>query len=774
MLDRFPTHLLDLAHMVVLDLQGIIVFWTKGTQQMYGWSSLEAVGKVARDLLQTEFPEPLEQIRAKLAGEGEWQGELVHTKKDGQRIVVASHWVLHKDEHNNPYILEVNNDVTELKRTEQYLRESRAQLENLLGSAMDAIITVDEEQHIVLFNAAAEKMFRCSRNEVIGQPVDRFIPGRFRVAHSDHIPAFSQTNVTSRSMGSLGAISGIRANGEEFQIEASISQTEVRGRKLFTVILRDITGRKRAEERFRLAVESAPNAMVMANEEGKIILINSQTERLFGYEREELIGKSVELLVPHRFRGEHPQFREDFSNHPKVRAMGAGRDLHGLRKDGTEVPIEIGLNPIQTETGNLVLSSIVDITERKRSEEERERLLAREQTARRDAENANRLKDEFLATVSHELRTPLTSMLGYAKLLRAGMLDTADSTRALEAIERNTKTQAQIIDDILEVSRIITGKLRLNLRQINPATAIEAAIDAVRPAVEAKGISLSCDLQPSTPTVMADFDRLQQIAWNLLSNAVKFTPERGSIEVRLEQRNHRLYFEVKDSGAGIAPEFLPYVFDRFSQADSSVTRSFGGLGLGLAIVRHLIELHGGTVAVMSAGEGLGATFVVTLPFAAREEAAIASAGGAARGEASKMSQQNDVYPALDGLKVLVVDDDEDTRRMVTMLFERCGSEVRATSTAREALELFELWHPEVMVCDIGMPEEDGYSLIRRVRLAEANRTEQTPAVALTGYARSEDRARALASGYQMHIAKPIDPFELTTAITRLAKRNQQS
>jgi CheY-like chemotaxis protein len=272
--------------------------------------------------------------------------------------------------------------------------------------------------------------------------------------------------------------------------------------------------------------------------------------------------------------------------------------------------------------------------------------------------------------------------------------------------------------------------------------------------------------------VMADPDRLQQIAWNLLSNAVKFTPEGGRIEVRLAEENNRVRLEVKDSGVGIAPDFLPYVFDRFSQADSSVTRSFGGLGLGLAIVRHLIELHGGTVGVMSAGEGLGAAFLVTLPLATTEVPADARAAGAARdSESSTMGEKQASYPALDGLRVLVVDDDADTRTMVTMVFERCGSEVRASATAREALDIFELWHPEVMVCDIGMPDEDGYSFIRRVRLAEAHRTQQTPAVALTGYARSEDRARALASGYQMHIAKPIDPLQLANAITKLANRN---
>ena len=367
-----------------------------------------------------------------------------------------------------------------------------------------------------------------------------------------------------------------------------------------------------------------------------------------------------------------------------------------------------------------------------------------------------------------------TVLLGYAKLLRAGMLNATDSGRALEAMERNTRTQGQIIDDILEVSRIITGKLRLNCQSINPTEIVERAIDAVRPAIEAKGIVLSRSLETSR-TVTADPDRLQQIAWNLLSNAVKFTPEAGHIEVSLREESNRVRLEVKDNGVGIAPEFLPYVFDRFSQADSSVTRSFGGLGLGLAIVRHLVEIHGGTVAVISPGQGLGAIFVVTLPYAIGEESARGRVAAATHGaQRSRLKQGEAVYPALDGLRVLVVDDDADTRSMVTMLFENCGSEVRATATAQEALDVFQGWHPEVMVCDIGMPGEDGYSLIRRVRLAEADAEEETPAVALTGYARPEDRARALASGYQMHITKPIDPLELTAAISKLTRRDLQS
>ncbi|HEX8492548.1 MAG TPA: PAS domain S-box protein [Pyrinomonadaceae bacterium] len=516
-------------------------------------------------------------------------------------------------------------------------------------------------------------------------------------------------------------------------------------------------------------IESAEDAIISKTLDGIITSWNKGAERIFGYTAEEIIGRPVVTLIPQDHQDEEPKILARLRRGERIEHYETVR----AHKDGTLLNISLTVSPIRGPGGQIIGASKIarDITKQKQAEEERERLFVLEQQARAGAEEANRLKDEFLATVSHELRTPLTSILGYSKMLRAGILGEKEKAHAVDAIERNARAQAQIVNDILEVSRIITGKLRLNLQQISPVTAVESAIDAVRPAAGAKGLRLITSLDLSVGSVMGDPDRLQQIAWNLLSNAVKFTPAGGRVEVRLEEVDGQVQLKVSDTGIGIAPKFLPFVFDRFRQADSSITRSHGGLGLGLALVRYLSELHGGAVKAESPGEGLGATFIVTFPLAESDSAVDPSGPALARNsESSREEQTHGSYPKLQGLSVLIVDDEEDTRKMLRMVFEQCGAEVRTAASAREALKVIEQWMPGVMVCDIGMPGEDGYSLIRKVRAAEAGRDEQTPALALTGYARSEDRVQALSAGYQMHMAKPIDPLELTAAVATLSKR----
>jgi signal transduction histidine kinase/CheY-like chemotaxis protein len=397
-----------------------------------------------------------------------------------------------------------------------------------------------------------------------------------------------------------------------------------------------------------------------------------------------------------------------------------------------------------------------------RLENAQKQLLLDERRARAEAEAANRIKDEFLATLSHELRTPLTSLLGWASLLRGYDVDESMLEKGLQTIERNARVQTQLIDDLLDVSRIISGKLHLDVRPVAISSAIEAAITVVRPASDAKGIRLTYQRDPVIGAISGDSARLQQVVWNLLSNAVKFTPERGHIEVRLEQRDAHVRLTISDNGQGISQEFLPRVFDRFRQADSSTTRDYGGLGLGLAIVRHLVELHGGTVRAESAGEGRGASFCVTFPLIAeRIESAVVNHSGEYRLSDSK---------ALNGLRVLIVDDEPDARQIITTLIQRTGAEVFACESAHEALEALENWHPDVLMSDIAMPGEDGYSLINKVRSLPADRGGHVPAAAFTAYAREEDRKRALEAGYQMHIAKPISSGKLVAMIAQLAGR----
>ncbi|MCM3902890.1 MAG: ATP-binding protein [Pyrinomonadaceae bacterium] len=402
------------------------------------------------------------------------------------------------------------------------------------------------------------------------------------------------------------------------------------------------------------------------------------------------------------------------------------------------------------------------VAELRRLEDVRNQLLLGEQRARSDAEAANRVKDEFLATLSHELRTPLTSMLGWANVLRGNEIDKEMVDKGLEAIERNARVQTQLIDDLLEVSRIVSGKLHLDVRPVELSSVIEAAITVVRPAADAKSIRLTSRYEPAIGAISADSGRLQQIVWNLLSNAVKFTPEGGRIDVRLEQVDGHARLTVSDTGKGISPGFLPRVFDRFRQADSSTTRDHGGLGLGLAIVRHLVELHGGTVQAESNGVGQGASFSVTFPILTGSiQPAITLSG----------EHRRNGLPELNGLRVLIVDDEADARQIISTMIAQTGAEVRTCESAREALQTLEEWRPDVLMSDIGMPGEDGYSLINKVRSLPAERGGHTPAAAFTAYAREEDRNRALAAGYQMHIAKPVSSSQLVAMIARLAGRS---
>ncbi|HYE14116.1 MAG TPA: ATP-binding protein [Pyrinomonadaceae bacterium] len=391
------------------------------------------------------------------------------------------------------------------------------------------------------------------------------------------------------------------------------------------------------------------------------------------------------------------------------------------------------------------------------------RLLRFETRAREFAEESNRMKDEFLATLSHELRTPLTAVLGWAQMLRTGRLDERAAATALEVIERNARTQQQIVDDLLDSSRIITGQLRFEPQPTDVRAVVEAAADTVRPAAAAKRIKLETRFDPRSCLVMGDAGRLQQVVWNLLSNAVKFTPAGGEVAIGVEPAGAHVRVTVSDTGQGISPNFLPYVFDRFRQGDQSTTREHGGLGLGLAIVRHLVELHGGTVRAESEGAGMGSRFTIELP-------ALGAAGGDGGREAAVEAKGSARQRAiLDGLRVLVVDDDRDALDLVRVVLEQGGADVVAAESAAQALCALEAGaRPEVLVCDIGMPGEDGYSLLRKVRALGRELGGAVPAVALTAYAGEADRALALAAGFQLHMPKPIDPSALVSAVARLA------
>ena len=537
--------------------------------------------------------------------------------------------------------------LIERRTSAEVLRASEARLAGIIASATDAIVTIDAERRIVVFNAAAERMFRCSAAEALGQKIDRFVPERFHAGHAEHI-RFTEGDDRLRHGGPSGTLVWRRDDGEEFSIEVSITQAEAVGQTLHTVVLRDIT-------------------------------------------------------------------------------------------------------------------------ERQRVEEERAHVLEREHAARAEAERANRAKDEFLATLSHELRTPLSTMLIWAELLRRRALDEPTTARALETLERNTRVMTQLIDDLLDVSRIVTGKLRLDIGPVDLPSVIRAALEAVRPAGEAQGLGVECALDPNVGPISGDAARLQQVVWNLLSNAIKFTPKGGRVRVRLESEAACARITVEDTGKGIVAGFLPHVFERFRQADSTTTRAHGGLGIGLGIVRQLVELHGGTVQAESPGEGRGTTFTVTLPLATPPTVAADE-----RGEPRPMAPGTlDDVPTLAGLRVLVVDDHGSARDAVTTVLEQCGARVAAAASSAEALEALVTFRPDVLLSDIGMPGEDGYALIRKIRALPSEQGGRIPAAALTAYAGGEDRRRALLAGYQAHVPKPVAPADLATVIAHLAEARRQ-
>jgi signal transduction histidine kinase len=449
----------------------------------------------------------------------------------------------------------------------------------------------------------------------------------------------------------------------------------------------------------------------------------------------------------------------------QYRVVGPNGDICWIASQAVVVRDQAG-NPLQ------LIGVGVDITERKLAEIEREQLLHREQAARLEAEDATRLKDEFLATVSHELRTPLNAIIGWVHLLRTGQLDEEAATRAVESIDRSAQSQSQLINDLLDVSRIISGKLRLELRTITMLSVVEMALDTVKPAIQAKGITLDVELDKEVGSTAGDPDRLQQVVWNLLTNAVKFSNKGGKIAVRLERSGSNILLTVQDDGVGIDPQFLPFVFHPFRQGNGGSTRKHPGLGLGLAIVRQLVELHGGRVRATSPGKGKGSIFTVTLPVrASGEEQAAAVAPESVQVAASSRPGS---LPDLKGVSVLVVDDDEDAREILATVLVQAGATVAKAADTAEALAHLEHDVPTILLSDIGMPGQDGYAFIRELRRREPDKGGRVPAVALTAYARSDDRFRALASGFQMHIAKPVEVSELLAVVANLAKQGSST
>ncbi|HEY6215590.1 MAG TPA: PAS domain S-box protein [Pyrinomonadaceae bacterium] len=641
----------------------------------------------------------------------------------------------------------------------------------LIDASVDGIFAFDRDCKIIVWNRAMERISGLSSAAALGKRVVDIFPF-LREGGSD--------DCFAAALAGKGSVSENHPYGPSetgvFESHYSPLLDEHDNVIGGIAVITDITARKQAEDAAHTAyrqlsfhVESSPLAVVEWDSDFRVSRWSASAERLFGWKADEVIGKHVN------------EWRFVFADDVDAVALVTNRQREGVEvqgiqrnrnytRGGTVLFCEWYNSVLRDDRGKLVsvLSLVLDVTARQSAEEERAASLLRERDARRHAEEADRLKDEFLATLSHELRTPLTSILGWASMIRNGEVEGNNASRAIETIERNARSQARLIDDLLDVSRIITGNLRLDLHPLNLAPIVEGALDALRPTADVKGIKLQTHFVPEECLVKGDPNRLRQVIWNLLSNAIKFTQRGGSVSIDLTCVESTARLTVSDTGDGISAEFLPYVFDRFRQAEGSISRKQGGLGLGLAVARHLVELHGGTITAESEGLGNGAVFTVDLPLA--QERRDPARAEERRREVERRHSRSGVI-RLDGIHVLLVEDDDDSRKLLGTMVKHYGAKVTSTKSAAKALEVFENEVPDVIISDIGMPDQDGYELIRKLRALPVEKGGNIPAIALTGYASRKDRERALNSGYNQHIAKPIEQADMISAIAALVGRD---
>ncbi len=784
---------------MVLDATGKVRMWNRGAERILGWSEAEAIGRQFLGIPAEKREELQGNIDTTLAGNPLMGLETRRQTKAGKPIDVAIWTAPLQDAKGNVSYLSILADISDRKQAEEALRESEERFRTLVNSMDDIVFTLDRQgRHTAIFGRWLERTGVEPEHFLSKTAADLFGPEASALHNNANQKALAGESVVYE--WSFNTPEGTQ------YCQTSLSPLcDPQGRVTGIVgVGRDITERQQAEQRqyflaevssvlassldYPTTLKSFANLVVPTIADYCIIYMVEEGGKISGLAMahvdpaKEGLLREIEQYYPLDLTHNDGIVQVVSSGKPTLitelteeMRVAAARDEEHLRlmqelgcKSSTIVPLVArgrtlgAISFAGAESGRLYKAEDLMLAEE----------LARRagfaiDNARlyRESQEANRMKDEFLAIVSHELRTPLNAMLGWAQLLRTRKFDQATTDRALETIERNARAQTQLIEDLLDVSRILRGKVALSLEPVDLSRAINAAIDSLRPSAQAKQIQLIPNISKSVGVVSGDINRIQQVVWNLLSNAIKFTPSEGRVEVRLKRSRNFAIFEVADTGMGIAPDFLPFVFERFRQADSTTTRSYGGLGLGLAIVRHLLEMHGGSIRAYSEGEGKGATFTVNLPLLQRTESND-SVQDVPEATVEEGDLGNEV--PLKGLRVLVVDDEADTLEFLRTTLEMAGAMVIGVSSATQALGAIAEQKPDVLVSDIGMPELDGYSLIREVRKQESDSQSVLPAVALTAYARDSDRTRALNAGFDQHISKPIQPDHLITVVKNLA------
>jgi PAS domain S-box-containing protein len=767
------------------DLDGFIQTCNPTAEQLFGYSASELIGRSIRILIPPDRQPEEDEILAKVRrGERVQHFETVRIAKDGRALDISLSVSPVRDASGAVVgVAKSARDITEQKRLRRELTAQQEWFRVTLGSIGDGVIASDPDGRVTYMNAHAEALTGWTSHAATG----RALADVFRsINEKTRQPVENPADLVIRS-GHVAGLANhtllISRDGTQRPIADSAAPIRDGAGRIIGVVLifRDVTEERKVEdaiaeqrEWFETTLESIGDAVIATDERGRVAFMNPIAERLTGWRLAQARGRScsdVFRIVDEESRGTVES--------PVTRALAEGA-IVGLANhivlvaaDGTECPIDDSAAPIRSRDGRIVGVVLVfrDVTERRRMElerrsgaRERERLLEAERTARADAERASRVKDEFVAMMSHELRTPLNAIIGWTQLMSNAGTDTDLLRRGVDVIARNTRVQAQLISDLLDISRIVSGKLRLTMERVDLESIIRDAIEIVQQSANDKRITIEHELPATTGTIAGDRARVEQIVWNLLSNAIKFTPEGGRVVIRLRQAaGAGAEITVTDTGMGIRQDFLPHIFERFQQADRTITKRFGGLGLGLAIVKHLVELHGGTITADSAGEGHGATFVVVLPASVLPE----TVDGIAESDA-RTRESSEPAVCLDGVRVLIVEDEPDTSEFIRRFLVTHGADVVTASSAAEALSLLPASGADILVSDIGLPEVDGYELIQRIRRMDAKNGGGIPAVALTAYARSEDRALALRAGYQAHLAKPAEPAELLATIARFA------